>query len=175
MRILVGMIAAFILSVILVAQGYPAPGQAAVPEQGTPLQNGPCLDSRPVPAVLQQPLIRGNQITRIDKVESTATMMPGEVIGYLYSLADGTEWLGQREDIYMSAAAATQINTVLSSTHMPGNNVSKFPPQMKHGVATKYTQFYQVQIPQTAMNSLRIQLVECVVWPGGRPLPDPSM
>jgi len=139
------------------------------------LETGPCLDSRPVPAVLQPPIVRTNQIVRIDKVESTATMMPGEILGFLYTLQDGSTWLGQRDDQYMSGAAAAAINTVLASVHMPGENVSKFPPQMKHGVATKYTQFYKVQIPATSMEALRIQIVPCVAWPSERALPDPSM
>lgn len=160
------MLAATFLSALLLAQA--SPGQ-------DPLQTGPCLDSRPVPAVLQPPVVRPNQIVRIDKVESTATMMPGEIIGFLYTLQDGSTWLGQRDEQFMSGASASQINTVLSSTHMPGENVSKFPPQMKHGVATKYTQFYKVQIPQTAMDTLRITLVPCVAWPGDRTLPDPRM
>ena len=159
------MLIATFLSALLVAQAGPA----------GPLQTGPCLDSRPVPAVLQPPIVRSNQIVRIDKVESTATMMPGEIIGYLYTLQDGSTWLGQRGEQYMSGAAASAINNVLSSTHMPGENVSKFPPQMKHGVATKYTQFYKVQIPAAAMQTLRIQLEPCIAWPGDRSLPDPGM
>jgi hypothetical protein len=115
------------------------------------------------------------QVVRIDKVTSTASMMPGETIGYLYTLGDGSTWLGQRTDAYMSGAAAQQMNQVLAFTHMPGQNVSKFPPQMNHGVATKYQQFFQVQIPPTVMSTVKIQLVPCVAWPPGRPLPDPSM
>lgn len=141
-----------------------------------PLGTGPCLDSpRPVPAVLQVPIVRAMQIVRIDKVESTATMMPGEIIGYLYTLADGSTWLGQRSEEYMAAASASAVNVVLASTHMPGQNISQFPPQMKHGVATKYQQFFQVQIPPNAYSTLRITIVPCVLWPPARPLPDPSM
>jgi hypothetical protein len=170
------MLAATFLTVVLLAQAGPAPAAMPVnPGLAQPLETGPCLDSRPVPAVLQPPLIRGNQIVRIDKLESTATMMPGEVLGYVYTLQDGSTWLGQRDDAYMSGAAASSINAVLASTHMPGENVSKFPPQMKHGVATKYQQFFKVQIPPTAFEALRIQLAPCVAWPSGRPLPDPGM
>ncbi|HTU80578.1 MAG TPA: hypothetical protein VMF61_00520 [Candidatus Acidoferrales bacterium] len=165
------MVAAVILSAVLLAQAMP-PAAAPAPAM---LDTGPCLDSRPVPAVLQPPLVRSMQIVRIDKVESTATMMPGEIVGFLYTLQDGSTWLGQRDDQYMSGAAAAAVNNVLASTHMPGQNVSKFPPQMKHGVATKYTQFYRVQIPPTAFEALRITLVPCVAWPPSRQLPDPNM
>lgn len=102
-------------------------------------------------------------------------MMPGEVIGFLYTLRDGSTWLGQRTESYMSAAAAEQVNEVLASTHGPGVSATKFPPQTEHGVATKYQQFFKVQIVPAALTTLRIELEPCVVWPAGRPLPDPEM
>jgi hypothetical protein len=168
------MFAAIVLSVLTVAQAAaPAPASGSGLE---PLGAGACLDSqRPVPRVLQPPVIPGNQVVRIDKVLSTASMMPGEVIGFLYTLHDGSTWLGQRTQPYMSGAGAAQINKVLSSTHMPGENVSEFPPEMKHGVPTKYTQFFKVQIVPSAMPTLRIELQPCVVWPAGRQLPDAQM
>lgn len=152
------------------------PMAPVAPPMQQPLDTGPCLDSpRPVPRVLQPPAIRNMQIVRIDKVASTSSLMAGETIGFLYTLGDGSTWLGQRSPQYMSAAAAEQINQVLSFSHLPGQNVSKFPPQMNHGVATKYQQFFQVQIPPTILSTLKVQIVPCVAWPAGRPLPDPSM
>jgi len=140
------------------------------------LNNGACMDSpRAVPLALQPPAVRSMQIVRIDKVVSTSSMMPGEVIGYLYTLQDGTTWLGQRTSDYMSAADATAINQVLASTHQPGQQISAFPPQMRLGVATKYQQFFRVTIPAAALESLNIRLDPCVAWPAGRPLPDPAM
>ena len=115
------------------------------------------------------------QIVRIDKVESTATMMPGEIMGFLYTLEDGSTWLGQRSGPYMTAASATSMNQVLASTHDASTNVTKFPPQMNHGVATKYQQFFKVQIPPSSLQVLRIAIVPCVEWPATRSLPDPSM
>jgi hypothetical protein len=175
------MLAAALLSIALLAQGSPvdvtttAPVQPAAQPQ-PPLDSGACLDApRPVPRVLQPPIERGMQIVRIDKVESTATMMPAELIGFLYTLEDGTTWLGQRTSDYMSPAAARAINRVLASTHLPGENVTRFPPQTRYGVATRYQQFFKVQIPAAALGPLRIRLEPCVVWPAGRPLPDPSM
>lgn len=166
------MIAAILSAIVLAQAGAPAPAAMAP----APIEAGPCLDSpRPVPRVLVAPVTQKMQIVRIDKVESTATMMPGEVIGFLYTLQDGTTWLGQRTQPYVSPAGAAAINAVLSSTHMPGQNVSAFPPQTKYGVATKYQQFFRVQIVPDAMAALRIQLAPCVAWPAGRALPDPSM
>lgn len=165
------MFAAILLAAITLAQAPAQPGAAL-----EPLGTGPCLDStRPVPRSLQPPVTRGNQIVRIDRVVSTATMMPGQTIGFLYTLQDGSTWLGQRTQSYMSGAAAGQMNQVLSSTHLPGQNVNGFPPQMIHGVATKYTEFFKVQIVPSALETLRIQLEPCVVWPAGRALPDPQM
>jgi len=176
------MFAATLLSVILIAQVSPAaspvsvPAMIIAPASEPTLDTGPCLDSpRGVPKVLQAPVDRSMQIVRIDKVVSTSTMTPGEIIGFLYSLGDGSTWLGQRTQQYMSASAATQINNVLSNTHIAGQNVSAFPPQFNHGVATHNTQFYKVQIPETAMTTLRIQLVPCIRWPIARTLPDPTM
>ena len=54
----------------------------------------------------------------------------------------------------MSPADATQINQVLGSTHMPGQNVSGFPPQSKYGVPTKYQQFFRVSVNLAAMTGL---------------------
>jgi hypothetical protein len=174
------MLEAIVLSALTIAQVQPVqtamPMAPVVPAMPQPLDTGACLDSpRPVPHVLQPPVIRNMQVVRIDKVESTASLMPGEVIGYLYTLADGSSWLGQRTEPHMSGAAAAQVNQVLSFTHIPGQNVSKFPPQMIHGVATKYSQFFQVQIQPTVLSTLKIQIAPCVAWPPGRPLPDPSM
>jgi hypothetical protein len=172
-----GMIAATLLSLaLLVAQVTPAPLAPPMAPAAAPLIAGQCLDApRPVPNVLQPPVAAASQIVRIDKVESLHTMMPGEVIGFLYTLGDGSTWLGQRSPDYMSPADATQINQVLGSTHMPGQNISEFPPQSKYGVATKYQQFFRVQLNEAAMTGLKIQLVPCVVWPAGQALPAPKM
>lgn len=134
------------------------------------------MDSpRAVPLVLQPPAVRSMQIVRIDKVVSTSSLLSNEVIGYLYTLQDGSSWLGQRSPDYMSAAGARQMNQVLASTHLPGEKVAEFPPTMRYGVATKFQQFFKVSIPQAAYEGLQIQLVPCVAWPGGRALPDPKI
>lgn len=146
------------------------------PTMQQPLESGACLDSpRPVPKALVSPAMRGTQLVRIDAVVSTSTMMPGEVIGFLYTTADGTTWLGQRSPDYMSPADATAINTVLASTHVPSVTVNAFPPQTRYGVPTRLPQFFIVRIPPGAIGPLRISLVPCVIWPGSRPLPDPVM
>ena len=115
------------------------------------------------------------QIVRIDQVLSTATMTPGEIIGFLYTTQDGSTWLGERTTQYMSPANATEINQVLAATHTSTKNVTQFPPESRYGVATKYPQLFAVRIPQDAFGALRIQLAPCVVWPAGRPLPDPGV
>ena len=109
-----------------------APPLAPLPSDT--LDNGPCLDSpRAVPLDLQAPVTVGNQIVRIDKVVSTDSMMPGEVIGYLYTLQDGTTWLGQRTPDYMSAADSRAINLVLAASRLPADTEIAFPPQMRYG------------------------------------------
>jgi hypothetical protein len=141
-----------------------------------PLENGACLDSiRAVPKVLQAPVSREAQVVRIDMVLSTASMMPGEIIGFLYTTQDGSTWLGQRTSDYQSAADATAINRVLAATHVPGYNVTGFPATTVYGVPTKHPQLFRVQIPTDAYQALRVQLAPCVVWPSGRPLPDPVL
>ena len=108
------------------------PQQYPQPAMQQPLENGACLDSlRTVPKVLQPPVSRAMQIVRIDLVLSTATMMPGEIIGFLYTTADGSTWLGQRTADYQSAADATAINQVLAATHVPGYSVTGFPPRRR--------------------------------------------
>jgi hypothetical protein len=154
--------------------GAPPPPPAAA--SAVPLEEGPCLDSsRSVPRVIAAPLSRGMQIVRIDQVVSTATMMPGQVIGFLYTTQDGSTWLGERTAQYTSPAAATAINQVLSSTHNPMQSVKAFPPQSHYGVPTKSPQLFRVSIPQGAWGPLRITLAPCVTWPAGRALPDPMM
>jgi hypothetical protein len=141
-----------------------------------PLENGSCLDSlRAVPKVLQPPVSRAMQIVRIDLVRSTATMMPGEIVGFLYTTQDGATWLGQRTSAYQSAADATAINHVLAATHAPGYNVSTFPPTTEYGVPMKHSQVFRVQIPPDALAPLEIRFEPCVIWPPGRPLPDPAL
>jgi len=115
------------------------------------------------------------QIVRIDQVVSTATMIPGEIIGFLYTTQDGGTWLGQRSAQYQSAADATAINQVLAATHVAGYTVTGFPPTNVYGVPTKHPQIFRVNVPPDAYRPLRIALVPCVIWPSGRPLPDPSM
>ncbi len=87
------------------------------------------------------------QIVRIDQVVSTATMLPGEVIGFLYTTQDGSTWLGQRTKDYQSAADATAINRVLAAAHVAGDNVTEFPPTSLYGVPTKHQQLFRVQMP----------------------------
>jgi hypothetical protein len=139
----------------------------------TVLNNGACLDSvKSVPQGLfgSEP---SSAIVKIDKVVSTATMTDGDVIGFLYTRQDGTTWLGQRRQQYMSGAASTQINQVLASTHMPNADIWSFPPVRKYGVKTNYTEIFQVHIPVTGMDPLHIRLDSCVAWPEGTPLPTP--
>lgn len=139
----------------------------------TVLNNGSCLDStKSVP----QGLFGSEQssaIVKIDKVVSTGSMTDGEIIGFLYTRKDGTTWLGQRRQNYMSSADSAQINQVLSSTHMPGASNATFPPVKLYGVKTNYTEIFQVQIPATASDPLRIRLDPCVAWPEDTPLPNP--
>jgi hypothetical protein len=151
---------------------YPPP--AASMQQ--PLEDGPCLDSsRAVPKVIAPPVLRATQVVRIDEVVSTATMTPTEIIGFLYTTQDGSTWLGERSAHYMSPADATAINLLLGSTHLPGENVTQFPPQSRYGVPTNLPQLFKVAVPPDAMVALHITLAPCVAWPPGRPLPDPSM
>jgi hypothetical protein len=139
----------------------------------TVLNNGSCLDSgKAVPQGLfgtQQT----SAIVKIDKVISTATMTDGEIIGYLYTREDGTTWLGQRRQDFMSAADSKLINQVLASTHMPNATIAAFPPVRKYGVRTYYTEIFQVQIPPASLQPLHIRLDSCVAWPAGASLPDP--
>ena len=179
MLVFASLLSAIVAATNLVAQVTPTTAPfppAAVPVTADVLNTGACLDSpRAVPLVLQPPAVRSMQIVRIDKVVSTSSMLTNEVIGYLYTLQDGTSWLGQRSPDYMSAADARQINQVLASTHLPGQPVASFPPQMRYGVSTKFVQYFKVSIPQAAFDGLQIQLVPCVAWPSGRALPDPKM
>lgn len=102
-------------------------------------------------------------------------MMPGEIIGYLYTTHDGSTWLGERSAQYTSPGGATAINRVLAATHVTTKNIASFPPQSRYGVATKYPQFFQVRIPPDALGALQITLEPCIVWPVARSLPDPSL
>lgn len=151
----------------LVAEA-PAPAPASVV-----LNNGACLDSvKSVPQALFGS-DSGSTIVKIDKIVSTASFIDGEVIGYLYTRQDGSTWLGQRKQEFMSAADSQAINTVFSSTHLPTATVTQFPPVRRFGVKTNYTEIFQVQIPATAMDPLHIRLDPCVVWPAGVALPNP--
>jgi hypothetical protein len=170
-------LATFFLMILAntVAQA-PPPGAPPAAAMQSPLEEGPCLDSaRMVPRVLAKPVSRGMQIVRIDQVLSTATMMPGSIVGFLYTTQDGSTWLGERTARYTSPADATAINQVLAATHTSTKNVTAFPPETHYGVETKPPQLFAVRIPQDAFAALRIQLAPCVVWPAGRPLPDPTM
>jgi hypothetical protein len=167
-----------VLSQMTVAQVTPPPAPPAPPVTSPvePLDNGACLDSsRSVPHVLQSPVVRAMQIVRIDRIESTGTMISGDTIGFLYTLSDGSTWLGERGAKYVSPAGATALNQVLASTHLPGQNITQFPPQERYGVPTKYPQFFRVQLPPDALGALQVEIVPCVAWPSGRALPDPVM
>lgn len=157
----------------LVAQASPAPAMPPSAPSPAVLNNGACLDS---PKAVPQGLFgtdRTSAIVRIDKVVSTSTMIGGETVGYLYTRADGTTWLGQRAQQYMSAADSDAINQVLQSTHLPGATITTFPPVRKFGVKTNYTEIFQVKVPSTALEPLQVRLDPCVVWPPSNPLPNP--
>ncbi len=158
-----------------VAQVPPEVPPPPMPAQA-PLENGACLDSpRAVPQALQAPVVRSLQVVRIDEVISTATMTPNEIIGFLYTTADGSTWLGQRSSAFISPASAAAINQVLASTHLPNQNVSEFPPESRYGVPTRYPRFFQVRLAPGAMEALRFRLQPCVAWPPARALPDPML
>jgi hypothetical protein len=168
-------LATFFLTMLASTVAQAPPG-GVPPMAAQPLEDGPCLDSPgAVPKVLVAPVSRAMQVVRIDQVISTATMTPNEVIGFLYTTQDGSTWLGERSAQYSSPADATAINQVLSATHASTKNVSGFPPQTRYGYPTKYSQFFQVRIPPDAFGPLRIQLAPCIIWPPGRPLPDPAL
>ncbi len=178
----------FVFSLLLAALLVPSTVAQAAPQVSTLppvvvpasvypelLNNGPCLDSvRSVPHVLQEPVVRQMQIVRIDRLVSTNTMTLDNTIGFLYTTEDGTTWLGQRMPDYMSAANARQINHVLAATRVSPIEPQAFPAQMRYGVPVRAEQFFRVQIPERALEPLRIRIVRCVEWPQGRPLPDPS-
>ncbi|MDQ2864888.1 MAG: hypothetical protein M3R51_01545 [Candidatus Eremiobacteraeota bacterium] len=151
-----------------VAQSAPAASLAFAPALS-------CLDSpHAVPQPLLAPALPSMQIVRIDKVVSTAPMLQNEVIGYLYTVRDGSTWLGQRSPDYMSAADAAAVNQVLASTHIPAQNITAFPAQSKLGIATKSQQVFKINLPSAASEALRIQVLPCVAWPAGVALPTPA-
>jgi hypothetical protein len=170
-----------IIGTQVVAQSAPpqapppeAPAPAVAPVAADVFNTGQCLDSPgAVPKVLQAPVIRSMQIVRIDRLVSTSTMLPDELLGFVYTVHDGTTWLGKRTESYTSSAAATELNRVLASTHLPNQAISAFPAQSR--VGPKAQQYFRVQIPQAALAALRIRLEPCVVWPDGRQLPDPTL
>ncbi len=168
-----------LLAPLNVAQATPPPPSppaalTVAPEAAT-LNNGPCLDSpRAVPHVLQEPVVRQMQIVRIDRVVSTATMTRDETIGFLYTTPDGTTWLGQRTPPYMSAENARHVNQVLASTRLSPVDPNAFPKTTEYGVPIHTEQFFRVQLPERALDVLRIRIDPCVAWPEGRSLPDPT-
>lgn len=148
---------------------------AMLAQEPVVLNNGACMDSpRSVPQALQPPAVRSMQIVKIDRVTSTATMTRDETLGFVYTLQDGTTWLGQRTADFMSGADARAINQVLASTHMPDQPIAAFPPRTKLGVGTKYQQYFKVKIPPESLDGLKIKLDPCVAWPTGGALPDPT-
>ncbi len=167
------LISTFALVLALAAPASPAPATGA-PVVDI-LNNGPCLDSpRSVPQSLQPPAVRATQIVKIDKVVSTGSMTQGETVGFVYTLEDGSTWLGQRTAPYISPAGAQLVNQILASTHLSTSNVTAFPPVTKFGIKTNYLQYFQIKLPAEALAPLGIELDSCVAWPSTRPLPDPS-
>ncbi|MBV9233988.1 MAG: hypothetical protein JO030_08095 [Candidatus Eremiobacteraeota bacterium] len=170
------LIAVLLLGALRTVVAQVPPEAAMPPMPSPPMETGACLDSaRPVPKVLQAPVVRSLQIVRIDEVISTATMMPNQIVGFLYTTADGATWLGQRSPAYTSPASAGAINQILASTHLPNENATEFPPESRYGVPTRYPRFFQVKIAPGAMEALRFRLQPCVAWPPGRALPDPML
>ncbi|MBC5815431.1 MAG: hypothetical protein GIW97_02715 [Candidatus Eremiobacteraeota bacterium] len=163
------------ISALIIAQAGNPAATPAPTASGYVDTRGPCLDSaKQVPQVIDVPVSRDGEVVRIDKVVSQATFTPNEVIGFLYTRQDGKTYLGTRTDQYTSPASAGEINAVLASTHAPGIAQTAFPPQTRLGVPTKFTQFFAVKIPADALTALQIRLDPCVMWPAGRPLPDPG-
>ncbi len=128
---------------------------------------GACMDSvKQVPYNLGWPLDRTTQVVRIDKIVSTSSMTPQEVLGFLYTRQDGATFAGTRSSRYMSAVNWNAMNQVLTSTHAPSVTQTAFS-QKANG-----NEFLKVNIPADAMGALNIRLEPCVAWPQGRPLPD---
>ena len=123
------------------------------PRCSQPLETGPCLDSpRAVPKVLQAPVSRAMQVVRIDHVlfdrDDDARR------GHRLSLYDARRLDVARpahHRIISRPADATAINQVLAATHVPGQNVTGFPPQTKlRRGRPNIQQFFRVQIPPDA-------------------------
>lgn len=112
-------------------------------------------------------------IVKIDKLISTATMIDGEIIGYVYTRRDGTQWLGQRKQDFMSAADSQAVNAFFAAVHLPDATVTQFPPQTRYGVKTNYSQIFQVKVPTAGLDELRVRVDPCVAWPDGMDLPNP--
>ncbi len=161
----------FLLAVTLLAQAL-APAPSTVPP--APLNNGACMDSAAqVPQALQG-AGQSAAVVRIDRVVSTADMLSGETIGFLYTRQDGSTWIGERSQAYMSAAASQAMNNVLGMFHLQGASTTQFPPARLYGVKTNYQQIFQVHVMQTGLDPLHIRFDPCVAWPQGRPLPQPG-
>ncbi|PZR59715.1 MAG: hypothetical protein DLM50_01005 [Candidatus Meridianibacter frigidus] len=164
-----------IVSAILLASLQIAQVPASNPTSSVIDTRGPCLDSaKQVPNVVGDPPDRSSEILRIDRVVSTATFMPNEVIGFVYTRQDGKTFLGMRAAQYTSPASAAALNAVLASTHAPSVAETAFPPQTKLGVKTGYAAFFEVRLPAQALAALQIRTEPCVAWPLGRPLPEPA-
>ena len=139
----------------------------------TVLNNGPCLDSiKSVP----QGLFGGAPsaaIVKIDKLISTSTMIDGEIIGYVYTRKDGTQWLGQRKQDFMSSADSQALNAFFAAVHLPDATVTQFPPLKRYGVKTNYTEIFRIKVPTAGLDELRVRVDPCVAWPDGMDLPAP--
>ena len=163
-----------LFSAILLAMNFQV-AQAPAPSPAAEIVDtrGPCLDSAfSVPAVIGEPRATQSEIVRIDKVVSTSTYTPNEVIGFLYTRSDAKAFLGLRDQSYVSPASAKELNEVLASTHAPDVKETAFPPQTKLGVRTGNQSFFEVKMVPGALDALHIRLDPCVAWPAGRPLPD---
>jgi len=135
---------------------------AVVPH--APAASGACLDSaKSVPMNLG---IGGREtdVVRIQKIVWSARRHD-EIIGYLYTLANGQTWAGTRRSANMSDAGVRRFDRFLRAVAVRRSDLPASSTQ--NGAAAQY----EVRAVPQHLAQFELVLSPCVEWPKDRPLP----
>jgi hypothetical protein len=106
--------------------------------------------------------------TDVVRIDSIMWSTPGndEIIGFLYRLHNGSEWISTRRSVNISDQGLAQFIAFLDAVRVR-------PNEDWYPVERRDNGYFQYKVKGVARNLSKfdLHLQPCVAWPAGKPLP----
>lgn len=106
----------------------------------------------------------GTDIVRIDSIVWSQNGTD-ELIGFLYHLHNGTNWVSSRKSANITDAGLAQFTAFLDAVRVRPNT-DYYPPTRQDNGATQY----EVRNVGRNLSAFHLYTKSCVVWPPGKEL-----